>query len=194
MGGLWVGRPMPGVRWTAAGSRYIRAMPLRNMVWVTRIGWLAVGIIGLFLLAFPEVSSAQQQAPLQLGARIRVVADTFGAGAETGTYQGLSGNTLRLDRGSERFVLPLASVARLEQSQGKKPNIPAGIVGLLIGAGIGGALGCLANPDDYGVFCGGQDDTKVIVGAVLGGVAGGFAGALLFPRERWSPVDLTTLR
>ena len=159
-----------------------------------RTGRLLIGMTGSLLLAFPRASPAQQLAPLQLGARIRVVADTFGTGAETGTFQGLNGNTIRMDRGSERFVLPLASVTRLEQSQGKKPNLPAGILGLLLGAGIGGALGCLANPDDYGVFCGGQDDTKVIVGAVLGGVAGGLAGALMFPRERWSAVDLTSLR
>ena len=169
-------------------------MPPRNMLSLTRTGRLPIGMTGLLLLALPGASPAQQQTPLQLGARIRVVADTFGTGAETGTYQGLNGNTLRLDRGSERFVLPLGSVARLEQSLGKKPNLPAGILGMLLGAGVGGALGCLANPDDYGVFCGGQDDTKVIIGAVLGGVAGGLTGALVFPRERWSAVDLTSLK
>ena len=158
-----------------------------------QFGKRSIGLTCL-LLGLPGLSLAQQQAPLQLGARIRVAADTFGTGAETGTFQGLSGNTLQMDRGSRRYALPLASVTRLEQSQGKKPNVPAGILGLVLGAGIGGTLGCLANADDYGVFCGGQDDTKVIIGAVLGGVAGGLVGALAFPRERWNVVDLPSLR
>jgi uncharacterized membrane protein YeaQ/YmgE (transglycosylase-associated protein family) len=73
---------------------------------------------------------------------------------------------------------------------GRKPNVTTGIVGAILGAGVGGALGCLANKDDYGVYCGGQDDTKVIIGAVLGGLAGGAAGALLFKREGWREVPV----
>ena len=72
---------------------------------------------------------------------------------------------------------------------GKKANVGLGVLGLLLGAGVGGALGCLANKDDYGVYCGGQDDTKVIVGAALGGLAGAAAGALLFKREAWRTVE-----
>ena len=69
-----------------------------------------------------------------------------------------------------------------------------GVVGALLGAGAGFALGCLANQDDYGVFCGGQDDTKVIVGMTLGGILGATAGALLFKQEQWIPLAVPTPR
>jgi membrane associated rhomboid family serine protease len=66
--------------------------------------------------------------------------------------------------------------------------VVGGVVGFLAGAVLGGVIGCAANRDSYGVFCGGQDDTKVFVGAALGGVAGGAVGALLFRRERWTVI------
>ena len=65
------------------------------------------------------------------------------------------------------------------------------VIFVLGGAAVGGALGCLANNDDYGAYCGGQDDTKVIVGAALGGIAGAAAGALLFKKESWQTVTLS---
>lgn len=64
----------------------------------------------------------------------------------------------------------------------RRPNLLAGAIGLVVGAAAGGALACLDNRDDYGVYCGGQNDTKVAVGAALGGVAGAAAGAFLFRR------------
>ncbi len=66
-----------------------------------------------------------------------------------------------------------------------------GIVGGVLGAAAGGfALGCLANRDSYGVLCGGQNDTKLAIGAVTGGLAGAALGALLGRRERWRPAAL----
>jgi gas vesicle protein len=65
----------------------------------------------------------------------------------------------------------------------RRPNVTGGIIGFVVGAAAGATVGCLANKDDYGVFCGGQDDTKVVVGAAVGGVVGAAIGALLFRRE-----------
>ena len=121
------------------------------------------------------------------GTRIRVTTISPSA-TRTGAYRGIDQSVLKLQVDTATYRIPRETIAKLEQSTGKKPNVPAGIIGALLGAGIGGALGCLANKDDYGVYCGGQDDTKVIVGAVLGGLAGGAAGALLFKRERWMAV------
>ena len=70
----------------------------------------------------------------------------------------------------------------------------AGVVGAIAFAGIGGVAACAANRDSYGVFCAGQDDTKIVIGAVLGGLVGGTLGALLFRRDRWVTVDLTSRR
>jgi hypothetical protein len=53
----------------------------------------------------------------------------------------------------------------------------------VLGAAVGGALACFANRDDYGVYCGGQNDTVVVIGAVIGAGVGGWIGAVL-PR-RW---------
>jgi hypothetical protein len=88
----------------------------------------------------------------------------------------------------------LADITKLELSSGQKPSIAGGVVGYLLGAAAGGAVGCMANRDDYGVFCGGHDDTKVIIGAALGGAAGAALGALLFRQERWAVVDGSLLR
>ncbi|MGE0553861.1 MAG: hypothetical protein AB7R55_10575 [Gemmatimonadales bacterium] len=46
-----------------------------------------------------------------------------------------------------------------------------------------------ANRDSYGVYCAGQSDTKVVLGAALGGAAGAAVGALVFKRRRWRPID-----
>jgi hypothetical protein len=62
-------------------------------------------------------------------------------------------------------------------------NVTGGIIGFVVGAAAGATVGCLANKDDYGVFCAGQNDTKVVVGALVGGVAGAAVGALLFKRH-----------
>lgn len=80
------------------------------------------------------------------------------------------------------LAAPSRMVSLLPDEARRRPNYLAGAIGLVIGAGAGGALACLANRDDYGVYCAGQDDTKVAVGAAMGGVAGALAGALLFRR------------
>ena len=79
-------------------------------------------------------------------------------------------------------------------AQNIKPNVAAGIVGFLLGGAAGGLLACTANRDDYGVFCAGQDDSKLIVGAVLGAAVGAAVGALVFRRERWRTIRLDQLR
>jgi hypothetical protein len=68
-------------------------------------------------------------------------------------------------------------------SASRRYSVGGGVVGFVVGAAAGGALGCLANKDDYGVFCGGQDDTKVFVGAALGAAAGAVLGAVLLRRH-----------
>jgi hypothetical protein len=62
----------------------------------------------------------------------------------------------------------------------RRYSVAGGIGGFIVGGAAGGALGCLANKDSYGVFCGGQDDTKFVVGAALGAVVGAALGAMIF--------------
>ena len=109
-------------------------------------------------------------------------------------YQGLQGGLLELEVNSTRFSYPLADITRLDVSRGYKPSLVGGVVGGILGAAMGGfGLGCLANRDDYGVVCAGQNDTKFWVGAVGGGVLGGLLGAWLFREDRWVRIDLARL-
>jgi len=143
----------------------------------------------LALLLFIRPAPMAGQGPtLTVGTRVRVVEREPGP-TRVGHYRGTALAGLLLGIDSTTLTIPRESILRLEASLGRKPNVPAGIVGLLLGVAAGGALGCLANKDDYGVYCGGQDDTKVIVGAALGGIAGGLFGALLFKTERWRAVE-----
>jgi hypothetical protein len=75
-----------------------------------------------------------------------------------------------------------------------KPSVLGGVVGALLGGAVGSlSVGCLANRDDYGVPCGGQDDTKFVIGGIVGGLTGGALGALISRKERWDHVDLEQL-
>lgn len=131
-------------------------------------------------------SAAQAQGPpVVLGTRVRVSVSQPPNTRYTGVLRAADGTSVQLQTPGESLTIPRNTVTRLEQSLGKKPNVTGGIIGGLLGVAAGGALGCLANKDDYGVYCAGQDDTKVIVGAVVGGLAGAAVGALVFKKEQW---------
>lgn len=107
-----------------------------------------------------------------------------------GTWHSVTDTNLVLSTPSGLLSFSARNITRLEQSLGRRPNVVAGVIGAVLGAGIGGVVGCAANADSYGVFCGGQDDTKVVVGASAGAVLGGLAGALLFKREQWQDFEV----
>jgi hypothetical protein len=143
-------------------------------------------LLGAALLLSPAPLFAQ----IDPGARLRVTLNRPAPNARIGTYESISDTTLSLSIASTRVVLPLANIARVEVSEGRRLSVTAGVIGFLLGGAAGSALGCAANRDDYGVFCAGQSDTKVFTGALLGGLGGAALGAILFRRERWRPVDL----
>ena len=155
---------------------------------MTTSSWTVV--IGLVAAVLLDCASATAQSP---GDRLRISAaspvETRIGAFQTATPAGL---TITVDE--HPHVFAFERIRRVEASSGRKPSIVAGVVGALLGAGIGGAIGCAANRDSYGVFCGGQSDTKVVVGAVVGGVVLGGAGLLLIQTERWQPVDLERFR
>jgi membrane associated rhomboid family serine protease len=128
------------------------------------------------------------------GERIRVSVVTPAPRLYIGTYQARTDSTLQMQRGGSPLTIALSTVSRVEQSRGRRLSVAGGVLGFLVGGAGGAALGCLANRDDYGVFCGGQSDTKVVVGAALGGAAGAALGAVLFRRERWRPVEAASLQ
>ena len=135
-------------------------------------------------------STVSAQAPLRDGSRLRVTPVSMSTPAQIVQFQALNDSALVVLSGGSSRMIPLRDISRLEQSAGRKPNIVTGAVGLLLGAAIGGVVACADNRDSYGVFCAGQNDTKIAVGAVIGGITGGALGAFLFRRERWNAVDL----
>jgi hypothetical protein len=147
----------------------------------------------VLLSALPTLQ-AQEAAPLRPGTRIRITVVRPSPRLQIGTYQALTDSTLQLQTGPSSFAISLGAVGRVEQSRGRKLSVLGGVLGFVVGGAGGGVVGCLANRDDYGVFCGGQSDTKVVLGAALGGVAGAALGAVLFGRERWNPVELAPLQ
>lgn len=144
----------------------------------------------VLILCCPLSDLAAQDTTLAPGARLRVTSGQRVPYIETGRYYALTDTNLVLSRDTILLPLPLADITRVEVSRGRKPGIVGGVVGLLLGAAAGGVIACTANRDDYGVFCGGQDDTKLVIGAAIGGAAGAALGALIFRRERWAEVDL----
>ena len=146
---------------------------------------LAVALLTLNC-ALASFASAQTAPPIERGTRVRITTTGAGGPARIARFEAFTDSTLIVS-GS---VIPLSTIQRLESSR-KTPNLLGGAVGLLLGAVAGAAAGCAANRDSYGVFCGGQSDLKVFGGAAIGGVAGAALGALLFKRDRWSPVELS---
>jgi hypothetical protein len=145
----------------------------------------------MLALCWPFVQLRGQEAvELTPATRLRVSASNAGGPVQTGTFRELTDTTLAMVTGRSVLAMPLANVGRVEVSHGRKPGLAGGVVGLVLGGAAGGLLACTANRDDYGVFCAGQNDSKLIVGAALGGAAGAVLGALLFRRERWQAVDL----
>jgi hypothetical protein len=144
----------------------------------------------LMLAILPQSTEAQALSRVPTGSRLRVTYSTSSETVQIGRLEAVSETALVLYATGASRTIPLETIRRLEMSRGRRPNAMAGVVGLLLGAVVGGVLGCAANRDDYGVFCGGQSDTKVAVGAAIGGIGGAAAGALVFRRESWSAVDL----
>jgi hypothetical protein len=77
-----------------------------------------------------------------------------------------------------------AGSIQVEPERGSRLSVVGGVAGFVLGAAVGTATACHFNRDSYGVYCLGQSDTKLAIGAVLGGAAGGALGAYLFRRSR----------
>jgi hypothetical protein len=147
--------------------------------------WLALAV------SLPALAQGQEGPSVRRGARVRVT--TFDGAPSTGEFERWDGSSLLIYDRDEPLTFAFDDIDVLEVSQGRSTSMVGVVIGGLLGTAAGGALGCAANRDDYGVFCGGQSDTKVFVGAALGAAAGAALGALLFRVERWIPIPLLSL-
>ena len=144
-------------------------------------------------LAMPARALGQQGPRVERGARVRVWTFEPAADPRTGEFERWDGSTLVIYDGAEPISYAFEDVDILEVSGGRAFNTIGAVIGGVLGAAAGGALGCAANRDSYGVYCGGQSDTKVFVGAALGAAVGAALGGLAFGIERWVPVPLLGL-
>jgi hypothetical protein len=150
---------------------------------------LAALVVGLFMV--PQLASSQ---PLAAGSRVRFT--YAGDDARTGTFVALTADSLevRLPGKSQASRMPLSRVMRLDVSNGSERHILAtGQLGLLIGVGVGVAIGAVSNEgcDANGFGCTSRSDNMMIGGTflgALGGVVGLIAG--LKGSEKWEHVQL----
>ncbi|MES2124962.1 MAG: hypothetical protein V4503_09795 [Gemmatimonadota bacterium] len=144
--------------------------------------------LAALLLVLGGSASAQGQAAPPEGARLRITPADRVTARWIGVVHHVGPDTLVVVGGTGPVDLVRGATARLEISRGRHSSLPATVLGFFGGAALGGfGLGCLANRDDYGVLCGGQHDTRLVVGAGLGGLLGAFVAQALSRRERWQP-------
>jgi hypothetical protein len=152
-------------------------------------------MVVVVLASLPALAGGNDHSPsLDPGARVRVTVTDPGARPLVGTLESLRGQSLVLRVDDDPYPIPRAAVRRIEVSRGRRISRRWTTLGAAAGGAAGAFVGgCLANKDDYGVLCGGQDDTKYVIGGIVGGLAGGALGAWLGRGERWEEVDLRRL-
>ena len=150
---------------------------------------LAALVVGLFVI--PQLASSQPLAP---GSRVRFT--YAGDDARTGTLVALTADSLevQLPGRSQASRMPLTRVMRLDVSNGSERHIRAtGQLGLLVGVGVGAAIGAVSNEscDANGVGCMSRSDNMMLGGTFLGAL-GGVVGLIVGLRgsEKWEQVQL----
>jgi hypothetical protein len=138
----------------------------------------------LFVLALllPAAAAAQDGASGPLTALVSPIAQ--GPWARSAPGAPVVAGLLPTSGVPEDRIATAPALAPDALQRGRRLSVAGGIVGGVVGAAAGVALACLANRDSYGVYCGGQNDTKLLVGGVIGAGVGGWLGARLFARDR----------
>jgi hypothetical protein len=149
------------------------------------------GALLVLLLAIGSWTEARAQVPhpeIPAGSRLRVFAPALGEHGTIGQFAGFESESLSLLQGPSQTTLqlPLASITRLEVSEGHHRGRWAGM-GALIGLGGSVALGvvCLTVCDDGAFAVIGFSFFGLVVAAPVGAVV----GAVVAP-ERWRPLAI----
>ena len=155
-----------------------------------------VKLVVMSLTVAPLVTiSSQELPPLKPGDRIRATAPTLSPSPLVGTVVAFEANSLMVQRGTGTRRLSLASLTRLEMSQGRRSHAALGAgVGLLVGAGVGAVIGSGCKAIIVPVS---SEGGCIAVGAAVIGGAGALVGAVtgaLVRTERWAEVPLDRLR
>jgi hypothetical protein len=155
-----------------------------------------VKLVVMSLTVAPLVTiSSQELPPLKPGDRIRATASTLSPSPLVGTVVAFEANSLMVQRGTGTRRLSLASLTRLEMSQGRRSHAALGAgIGLLVGAGVGAVIGSGCKAIIVPVS---SEGGCIAVGAAVIGGAGALVGAVtgaLVRTERWAEVPLDRLR
>jgi hypothetical protein len=155
-----------------------------------------VKLVVMSLTVAPLVTiSSQELPPLKPGDRIRATAPTLSPSPLVGTVVAFEANSLMVQRGTGTRRLSLASLTRLEMSQGRRSHAALGAgIGLLVGAGVGAVIGSGCKAIIVPVS---SEGGCIAVGAAVIGGAGALVGAVtgaLVRTERWAEVPLDRLR
>ena len=147
-------------------------------------------IISLAVLALTPLTSttAQEQSPVESGARIRVTAPSVFSDRIVGTVVSWESGQLVLDALRGTLTFPIDSIIKLEISRGKKSYVEEGaLIGLLVG-GISGYLGCgrVIKPCDKRALAAA---ILAVPGVVLGAIVGAAASPTI-----WEEVPASQLR
>ena len=174
------------------------------------------------ILAFVPLASAtaQEPPPVKVGDRVRVTAPDLGIRKQAGRFEALRADTLVVAVADSTMTFPVASVWRLDVSQGQKSST---LEGAVLGLLAGGVLGVLAEisaghvegkkicklfigdiivetgrPSE--ISCREERETwgspswrGATIGAVLGAIAGGLIGARSMS-DRWQKIPLEQVR
>ena len=155
-------------------------------------------------LITPVTGLAAQQTLVTPGARVRISAPTVAESPLLGTVVALPADTLIVDAldYADPLALPLASLARLEVSQGQESRT----LNTLKGAGFGSLIGVGAGLATVGILCAINGDCDAddpytgmafVVFGALGLAVGAPTGAIIgLTKEvdRWVDVPLDRLR
>ena len=168
-----------------------------------RLAWLVI-----LPLITPVTGLAAQQTLVTPGARVRISAPTVAESPLLGTVVALPADTLIVDAlgYADPLALSLASLARLEVSQGRESRT----LNTLKGAGVGSLIGVGAGLATVGILCAINDtDTwdcdfddpyiglAFAVYGTLGLAIGALTGAIIGSTkdvDRWVDVPLDRLR
>src|SRR5437773_2749266 len=175
--------PRPKRRRRVHCERWVLGMRMRSL--------LAIG-----LTAAPLTVIASQERPvLKSGDRVRIIAPSVSRAPFVGTLVTLRTDSLVVQDGANVWRLSLASLTRLDISQGLTSHAGRGAgIGLLVGAGVGAVIG---SGCDLTVVPVSSEAGCIAVGVALVGGAGALLGAVIGSHtrtERWAAVPLDHLR
>jgi hypothetical protein len=137
------------------------------------------------------------------GSRVRVAAPVFGGKKQVATLVSFTPDTLVLRQGASTTYRSIATsdITALEVSAGRHSRKAKGaLLGLLMGAGVGAAIGYFSYEEPEPCGCiridlgPSSEGTSAAFGGALGGIVGALIGALVGsrPTDTWVPATVGT--